>query len=103
MQQTQEEKDYYFRGIRTHDSSNERPQNYALDRPATGAGQISIRRPTLLVVCGTVICLYVWFHNGKFKYVYYKLMAVRYSEVGQKYQHKASELNSACVNAYVRA
>ena len=30
-------------------------------------------------------------------------MAVRYSEVGQKYQDKASEFNSACVNACVRA
>jgi len=30
-------------------------------------------------------------------------MAVRHSEFGQKYQHKASEFNSVCVNAYVRA
>jgi hypothetical protein len=33
IQQTQEENDHNFSGIRTHESSNERPQNYALDRP----------------------------------------------------------------------
>ena len=65
IQQTQEENDHNFSGIRTHDSNNKRSQNYSLDRPATGVGQISINRPELLVVCGRVICLHVRFHNGK--------------------------------------